>query len=579
MSAFCDISITTGHHAPPPTRNNNKPWESIVEQNGLAVNISKPQKQENTFLQTYKHEGDILIVIGQFYEHVSLNQLLLDCLDHVNHGSKFNDPAGHYIIFVHDHKNNIHVFTNRLGTYHAYWKKEANSNTIATSFLNLIKTTNNKALDWEGISGFFAMGYFPADTTYLQCIKIFEPASCYSFDYDLNLIHQKRYWHWTYNPSSDNVADNIQQIDETLTESLSHSLTNRKVALPLSGGLDSRTLAGIISKPPAKTYSSVWSYSYGYKKDSIETSIAKQVAKAKGIRFDDYVVPNYLFEKMDTIADAIDLFAYVDGARQASMLNALNENADVVVGGHWGDVWFDDAAVDNEEGVNNYFNTKIIKRGSSWLLNEVCATHITDAQKKVTDYFNNYLERYDYIKDTAYKLKAYKTDQWSFRWAAVGVRMYQAAVMPVLPFYDKRMVDAFATIPGEELRNRKLQIELLKKNYPELAAIKWQDYESNLYLYKYFNNRNLVYRAFKKLKRTLSNQPTIIRNWELFYLNPEGRKQLQSILIDQSILESVVSKQKLQALLDDFYKHPTAANGYTISMLHTFAQFLKRLNG
>ena len=77
----------------------------------------------------------------------------------------------------------------------------------------------------------------------------------------------------------------------------------------------------------------------------------------------------------------------------------------------------------------------------------------------------------------------------------------------------------------------------------------------------------------------LSKQPAIIRNWELFYLNPEGRRQLQSILIDEGVLDNIVAKQKVQALLNDFYKHPTAANGYTISMLHTFAQFMKRLNG
>lgn len=579
MGAFCDISVTTGTNELPLIRTGNKEWTNVISNEQLKLNISKPVEDRNTFYQHYTHEGNTIIVIGQFYEPVNLNQLLFDCLGHVYKDDHFKDPAGHYILFVHDRKNNIHVFTNRLGTYHAYWKKEANNNMIATSYMNLIKCTGNESLDWEAVSGFFAMGYFPEDRTYLQCIKVFEPASRYTFDYDLKLLHQKRYWHWSYHPSEHTQAENIQQVDKALSISLSHSLRNRKVALPLSGGLDSRTLAGVIAKPESKTYKILWAYSYGYSDSSIETRIAGRVAKAGQMNFDSYVVPAYLFDKMDTIIESIDLFAYVDGARQASMLEELNQHADVVVGGHWGDVWFDNIAVNTEMDITDYFKKKIVKRGSDWLLNEICALHIHEPQKKVAAYFNTYLDRYEHIKDKAYKLKAYKTDQWSFRWAAVGVRMYQAAVMPVLPFYDNRIVDVFATINNEQLNGRKLQIELLKKNYPELAAIKWQDYDSNLYLYKYFNNRNLIYRAFKKLKRTLSKQPAIIRNWELFYLNSEGRKQLQSILIDQGVLGDIVPKQKLQNLLDDFYKYPTAANGYTISMLHTFAQFMKRLNG
>ncbi|RYE26056.1 MAG: hypothetical protein EOP51_01840 [Sphingobacteriales bacterium] len=577
MSAFCDISITTNGRIP-SIRNGNKDWESVVAHDRLAVHISKPNKQERTFYQQYVYEGNTLFVIGQFYESVNLHQLLLDCLSHVQRDDKFNDPAGHYILFVHDRKTHVHVFTNRLGSCHAYWKKEANNNTIATSYLNLLGVTNNKALDWEGISGFFAMGYFPDDRTYLDCIKIFEPASCYTFDSDLNLLHQKRYWHWHYRESDYSASDNIDRADSVLSRSLKYSLADKKVSLPLSGGLDSRTLAGIISKAENKNYNGLWSYSYGYNKQSIEIEIAKRIAKAKDIPFDGYVVPNYLFDKMDTIAESIDLFAYVDGARQASILEELDGHCDVVVGGHWGDVWFDNIAVATDEDVSNYFQTKIIKRGSNWLLNEICRQHVDDPREVVSNYFDSHLKRYDNIADKSFKLKTYKTDQWSFRWAAVGVRMYQAAAMPVLPFYDNRIVDLFSSIPGAQLQGRYLQIELLKKNYPELAAIKWQDYESNLYCYKYLNNRNIIYRAYKKAKRMLSGQQTIIRNWELFYLNPEGRRNLEDILIGQGILDAVISKEKVQALIDDFYNNPTAANGYTISMLHTFAQFLKRLN-
>ena len=77
--------------------------------------------------------------------------------------------------------------------------------------------------------------------------------------------------------------------------------------------------------------------------------------------------------------------------------------------------------------------------------------------------------------------------------------------MPVLPFYDKRIVDLFCTIPGDLVKNRALQIDYLKQYHEDLARITWQEYDADLYNYKYFNNRNVAYRAVKKLQRTIKH--------------------------------------------------------------------------
>jgi asparagine synthase (glutamine-hydrolysing) len=475
--------------------------------------------------------------------------------------------------------NNVYVFTNRFGTYHAYWSCESDGNIISTFFLGLAKRSSKKQLDWEGITGFLAMGFFPSDKTYLSTIKILQPASVYCFNKSLDLVSSKRYWNWEYTLSDSSVSKHVEELNEVLSSSLQYSLADKRVALPLSGGLDSRTLAGVITS--GNLPKSLWGYSYGYTGNSPENKIAGKIAAKKNIAFDSYVVPNYLFEQIDTIVNSVELFQYVDGTRQAFMKPYLENKADVVVGGHWGDVWLNDMGVANVGGIENSlhaaFRKKIIKKGSQWLISQVADLHMRGTNDYLNTYFNDFISKYKNLGNADAIMKTFKTDQWSFRWTLASIRMYQAAVMPVLPFYDKRVADVCMRLPTQQLSGRSLQIEYLKKYHPDLAAVKWQEYDSNLYNYKWLNNRNIAYRVIHKMKRTLTSSPAIIRNADVFYLHEEGKRNLLNVLYDEALL-NIVPKEKVVKLIEQYYLDPSAANTYSISMLHTLAQFLKTLN-
>ncbi|MBN8671435.1 MAG: hypothetical protein J0L80_12160 [Chitinophagales bacterium] len=568
MSAFYDIWIG---NEPKYTRLDNTAWQ--VDKTMPQLWNSLPGNSE--YYTAYEDESASIILIGQLYESVDIASLMKQCAQYISgDASVFDEPAGHYALIVYiKASKQYHVFTNRLGTYHLYYSSIEGVNTVSTYYTGLAKNSSVKTLDWEGITGFMAMGFFPGNTTWLEGIAILEPASHYTFSEDLDLLSYKRYWNWSFSPAVENEDNLLERFDGILQEIMSFATANKKVALPISGGLDSRTLAGVLAKQ-IKQPKSVWSYSYGYTAKSIETKIAKKIAKAEGIAFDEYVVPQYLFEKSATIADAVELFQYIDGTRQACMLDELEQRADVVVGGHWGDVWMDDMGMGtlNE---NEFFKKKIVKRGSDWLLENVCKPHYANYDTFLKNYFYNWNNQHSHIEDKDFRMKIFKTDQWSFRWTVPSLRMYQAAVLPVLPFYDKRIVDFFSMVPTSIVQQRLFQIAYIKKHHPELARIKWQEYDANLHNYKRFNNRNLLYRIVKRIQRSLKTNNNISRNWELFYLNDAGRKNLEKILLDNPAFAKIVEIEKVKELLQDFYDYPTAANGYRISMMHTFAVFMK----
>lgn len=568
MSAFYDIWI--GVTAPHYKRRSNEDWQNV------SGNIWHSLPGNKKFITEVSNKEYQLTLIGQLYENVDANELLNRCISYIQQpNSSYTDVAGHYVIFVSAlTTGDTYVFTNRMGSYHAYWSVDK---AISTNYLALAKTKEQKTLNWEGITGFMAMGYFPADSTYLKGISIFEPASCYHFNSSLELLDKKRYWQWQYLPEEKPIVYRLARLNDILQSSLATSTNNLRTAIPISGGLDSRLLAGELSTEAKHTYKSLYAFSYGYTADSPELKIAAKIAEARNIPIHKYQLPNYLFQQIDEIAESIELFQYVDGTRQASATDWLRQNADVVVGGHWGDVWMNDMGVDVKDDLLPAFQRKIIKKGSQWLLDNVCSQHINNSREYLSDYFQSFVSKHNDIRNADFLMKIYKTDQWSFRWTAASLRMYQAAAIPVLPFYDSRIVDFFCTVPSTAVNNRQLEIEYLKRYHKDLAKINWQEYDANLYKYKYFNNRNIAYRAAKKLQRLATGEKPVQRNWEIFYMNPEGRKNLEERLLKNNLLNELVPANKIKVLLDDLYKNPTAANGYAVSMLLTFSIFLDKV--
>lgn len=570
MSAFSDVWISNDAGVLPVVRTDNQPWEYHGDKLWLSLPSTGLSFLTHAVLGHYS-----LVLVGQLYECISGEEILKRCIKYITHpGNGFADPAGHYIMFVQDNENkHTHVFTNRLGSYHAYWSGDR---IISTRYLALARAKVNKQLNWQGLSGFMAMGYFPADSTYLEGVSIFEPASHYHFNDELQFVNKQRYWQWTYNPTIKPVEFYTEQLHAILQDSLSVSTKDKRTCIPISGGLDSRMLAGeLVSDNMSHT--ELKALSYGYFEGSKEIKIGKQVADKLGIPAYTYVMPDYLFRQLDEIVDAVELFQYVDGTRQASAINWLKGNADVVVGGHWGDVWMDTPNISSVDGLQNAFQKKIVKKGAEWLLKNICQPNFKNAGDIPIAYFDNFMSGYDDIQDADFKMKIYKTDQWSFRWTTASVRMYQAARMPVLPFYDNRIVDLFTTMPQDMVNNRELQVAYIKQYHQALAGITWQEYDADLYNYKQFSNRNISYRVVDKIKRIISNEPAIQRNWEVFYMHPEGRKALESKLLNNKLLQDVVPEAVVRELINDIYKSPTAANGYTVSMLLTFSLFLNRV--
>jgi hypothetical protein len=492
--------------------------------------------------------------------------------------------TGSFLIFAFQPGSSTwHAWTDRFGTLHAYYAWDGRRAALGTFSPAVAAAASQRKLDWEALAGWFAFGFFPADRTHFTDVRLLRPASHYTFDQAGRLLSQERYWQWQHHPDKNRTyADTVSAFGEVFGAVMSGALAQGRVALPLSGGLDSRaTLAAV---PPAVASSGrVWGYSYGYTDRSVETRIARQLAAVRKLPFQEFVIQPYLFDKIEPLLAYTEGFQDLTQARQMCVRDELADHADALVAALWGDVWLDEMGLSEQPGaeagqVLQHALAKVHKPGG-WLLEQLALPqlHLGSAQELLEAFVSSELQPLSHLAEPDFRVKAYKTEQWSFRWSIPPTRVFQSAAWPVKVFYDTRLADFFATVPAKHLVGRKLQIDYLKRFAPDLARVPWQVYDADLFHYQHFNTWQLPRRVVKKGWRMLTRQQVLERNWEVQFLSPGGRAGLAYWLLRPGIkLHAFVSQGEVNKLLEAFFAAPLPSGlAYSAAMLLTFSAWLE----
>ncbi|MEJ7712211.1 MAG: hypothetical protein WKF84_20700 [Pyrinomonadaceae bacterium] len=207
-----------------------------------------------------------------------------------------------------------------------------------------------------------------------------------------------------------------------------------RVAIPISGGLDSRTtVAPLNALGLTPQFDQLWSYSYGYSKDSVETDIARRVAIAGNIPFQAFTVEPYLFKHLDVIADSIEGFQDIIQCRQATVIDDKEFYADYLIAAHWGDVWMDTMGlVSEQEEEQRVFNNdriaqhalkKLLKKGRDWLQKNISNAHLGEGSgdELMLETTRKELASLKHLDCPDFRVKAFKTDSWSHRWTMTSL--------------------------------------------------------------------------------------------------------------------------------------------------------------
>ena len=443
--------------------------------------------------------------------------------------------------------------------------KQIKTNVIALN-QQYYEIDSPKELDRKAICCFVATGFFLDEDTYWTHQKVFRPASNHILDSNGFLEKTIPYFKWHYSPRDISFNQALDEFSNLFEQIIFEQTHGKKVILPLSGGLDSRTQAAALLNHP-----NLQTYSYAFKNGYPEHKISKQIAAVMDKPFNSFEVSKgYLWECIEELAELNQCYSDFTNPRQMAFIDKYKEMGDIFSLGHWGDVLFDglgDVQWNPEQEIN-WILKKIVKKGgmefasslwSSWNLEG-------DFKSYFIERLHQLLSKID-IENTSAKLRAFKSLYWAPRWTSINLGVFESVKKIALPYYDNRMCEFICTIPEKYLANRQLQIAYIQRKSKKLASITWHEqkpfnlnnYQWNKYPY------NFPYRVYNKLYRTLNNfigKPHISRNWELQFLGKENDIQLKkwlfesklNSLIDESITEEIyISFKSIDSV---YYSHP-----------------------
>lgn len=437
-------------------------------------------------------------------------------------------------------------------------------------------------IDYKAICLYVATCFFFDQDTYYKGLKVMRPATSYQFDEAGKLQEEKPYFNWHYAPreiSLDQAVEEFSHIFENVSEKLTKG---KKVILPLSGGLDSRSQAAVL-----KGREDVFCYSYQYENSFEETKYGKQIAQALGFDFKAYTInKGYLWERIEQLADLNKCYAEFTHPRSMSIYEEYAQMEGTFFLGHMGDLLFDDMGVPDKMSFEEQLETvlkKIIQRGGLEIANALWTAWGLEGT------FEDYLKERVAgllssikIDNANARIRAFKSMFYVPRWSSVNYVVFSSQHPIAIPYYANEFCEFICTLPEKHLAARQIQIEYIKRKAPELAKIPWQPYDPfNLYNYKEFlKPKNIPGRAVRKAKRMFKEQilgqKMVTRNWEIQFRGEENDKQLKAWLFNNSSFKQFVPTE----LVMDFYNKFKTVNelqyAHPMSMLLTLSLFSKK---
>jgi rhodanese-related sulfurtransferase len=431
-------------------------------------------------------------------------------------------------------------------------------------------------LDYQAICVFAAIGFFLDDDTYYKDLKVLKPGFEYEIDeVNQTIISQKPYFDWYYNPVERPLDQIVNEFATLFEKIIKEQVGNKKVILPISGGLDSRSQAAALKH----LGNQVNAYSYSFQDGHDETQYAQKIAEKCNFPLQRLKIPHqYLWDIIEQLANINNCYSEFTHPRQMAFIDEYAKMGDVFSLGHWGDVFFDDMAVpenlSNQQQVT-IISKKIIKNGGLYLAKSLWKTWNLDGdfetylQQRISDL----LEKINIKNSANAQIRAFKSRYWAPRWTSVNLSIFEAVKPISVPYYDNRMCEFICTIPEKYLSGRQIQIEYIKIRMPELAKITWQDHRPfNLYNYKWnCFPFNLPYRIFNFVSNKFNSKTIIQRNWELQFLGKENEQDLEKYIFNNSLIPIKITKD----VYEKFKQKDAVEYSHPLSMLLTFSMFSK----
>ena len=417
---------------------------------------------------TVHAKGFVFDAKGNLYKDEKILDYFSDIQDNTNFERKLSEANGQFAIII-NKNGKLLAATDIIRSFPIFYKKEKEVLTISDDIYSITNTETK--IDEKAKRIFRATGYVTGSATLAEDVKQIEAGQYISLeDNELTPKFYHTFIQKTEKKSFDEAKSELRTIMGRVGKRLATLLGGRPVAIPLSGGLDSRIIAFLLRE---NGYNNVKCFTYGVQKGNPELERARKVAETLGY---DWIFIDYNLYKNNNFLGTEQFANYVNHASQLCskfyfseyfaaeyLKNGLGLPLETVfIPGHSGDSI---SGSHLRPYMNNYHNIKTIAKTiqySQFNLIEMSGEERRKCTKEIamqlsrdncTDYqaFENWI-----MKERQAKYIVNSCRIWEFHG-------YKYA----LPLWDKELADFLIRQPFEYRLYQKLYRTVLKEWFAE----------------------------------------------------------------------------------------------------------------
>ncbi|RNC67210.1 MAG: asparagine synthetase B family protein [Desulfuromonadales bacterium] len=462
-------------------------WVSIIKPHFGACFIAR--RGEQFGLAESEDCGVVLAVQGQFASKTfaartsdhrgETNAQTL--LQHYTKGGieALCDLNGRYSVVIWNGRTHeILMVNDRLGMRRLCWARSHETFLFGTEYKPFLDWPGiSRELDDQAVAEFISVAYPMEERTFLRDVKLAPPGS-------IGRVTSKdltwtSYLKETCGPTWENISLNecADRLGEVLDEVVSEyaSAVEGPLVIPVSGGLDSRVLLGFAKRAGINSLKTV---SYGHS-HTYDVRFGRSLAHAAGAPHQYLFLPNSYVQKY-----ADEEISVTEGETAALCFhNSILKEVlplgstlwtgflgDVLSGGHLNDY---SHIGSEEQRVDQLFADRYL---NAWSDSEIIKIIVNPESYEIFDRAPKDTLRslMQVSGDQCFEKRAIQTElaQRQRRFITYHLETLGRHFNVIHPFYDKRIIQAFQSIPVDYLFGQRAYKRMIVRFMPELAKVK-----------------------------------------------------------------------------------------------------------
>ncbi|MCF6268538.1 MAG: asparagine synthase-related protein [Melioribacteraceae bacterium] len=482
---------------------------------------------------------------------------------------------GHFVIIIVEEKT-LKIYTDKLGLRDIYIQ-ELDDRIIFSTSIKFLSYFGKLEIDYSEFSSRWLLFNQISQNSIFKNVKRIVSGKIVTInledDFAVNISEQKKY-------EFDETPIESGEFESKLASLVNLRVSqNQKLALSLSGGMDSRVMLSILLNNRKENFET---HSFGDAKHP-DSEIAKQIVNDFNIEHYQFNCSNHNFDDLIKEIKNYTTETLVNNAASAIMqlenYKYLSKRNLIVIDGGFGEIWRreffykllfkgkSDLLKQNVDGVIPYLSLSradIFSQDVKVEMSEGIHSQLLDVFNLLPKANKNNAENWIDLFALTTRLPNYYSHEQT---------RLDGMVTAVMPFAQQSLISNLFGVSREKKKNGRLFRKIINQNYPKLASY---PLVKGVIRHPYILN-SLQSRIWAMVSKRIGNSYKGKSNTDI--LLDLSKTYIFDIINSKDVKESgIYDNAKIQKMVGDYYTNGSMNSGYSVDWLLSFLLFKESIS-